>query len=59
MLWEWRTGLPRLSTINASASTLELTTGDADTPDTVPRLETTSAFRTLGVYISPFGSPAK
>jgi hypothetical protein len=48
-----------LSTNSYAPSTLQLTTGYDTQPVTVPRIATTEAFQTLGVYIMPSGSQTK
>jgi hypothetical protein len=48
--WKWTKGVPSLSMNSYVPSTLQLTTRYDTQPVTVPRIATTEAFRTLGVY---------
>jgi len=57
--WQWKNGVPRLATILQSPSALPLTNGYETTLVEAPRIEPTSAFQTLGVYISPTGDQKK
>jgi hypothetical protein len=59
MHWVWNKDKPRLATISQTSSSLHLTSGYSATPKTIPRIESTTAFRTLGVYISPSGCQKK
>ncbi len=59
MTWLWKQGNTHLAPIAKTPAILPLTTGYADVPDLVPRIEVGSAFRTLGVYITPNGSQLK
>jgi hypothetical protein len=56
--WSWsKSGNPKLKTIIQSKGSLLLTSGqDTSLHLTVPRIETTASFRTLGTYISPSGN---
>jgi hypothetical protein len=56
--WTWnKSGNAKLKTIQQSPSILQLTSGrDTTIPVTVPRIETSASFRTLGAHISPSGS---
>ena len=56
--WVWtKSGTAKLATIKASPRVIRLTEGSStDDPITVPRIEATSSYRTLGVRISPSGS---
>ncbi len=52
MAWKWRNGIPSLATINDSQAMLQLSEGLAtDNLVTVPRIEPTSTFHTLGAYV--------
>jgi ribonuclease HI len=55
MQWLWKQGIPKLATIREAPATIALTTGENPLPDTVPRIEPTQGFRTLGVYLTPSG----
>jgi hypothetical protein len=59
MHWAWNNNKPRLATIAQTPRSLCLTTGYTATPKNIPRIEGTTAFRTLGVYISPSGCHKK
>jgi hypothetical protein len=57
--WIWRQGIPRLATIRSTPAGLELTTGHHFIPETVPRIESSQPFCSLGVYIAGSGNQAK
>lgn len=59
LAWVWKNGTPKLVTTKSAPGEMELTSGSSTTLTTVPRLEVTDSFRTLGVYISPSGSQLK
>jgi hypothetical protein len=48
-----------LATIRSTPAGLELTTGHHFIPETVPRIESSQPFHTLGVYIAGSGNQAK
>lgn len=52
----WKNGIPQLATVSQSPAHLALTTGTSTLLDHVPRLEATTGFRTLGVYVTPSGN---
>jgi hypothetical protein len=54
--WCWVHGKPVLQTSSTAPATLQMTSEGDPTLITIPCIETTSSFRTLGVYISPSGS---
>jgi hypothetical protein len=56
MSWIWKNGVPQLTTARQSPATMSLTTGVSPLADTVPRIEPTTCFRTLGVYITLSGN---
>ncbi len=58
MSWKWsQAGSATLRTISSAPGTLFLTSGnELQTTVEVPRIETTSSYRTLGVRLSPSGS---
>jgi len=56
MTWMWKNGIPQLATVSQSPAHLALTTGTSTLLDHVPRLEATTGFRTLGVYVTPSGN---
>jgi hypothetical protein len=55
MTWHWKKGKATLATTPLSPASLSLTAGYSTSPEVIPRLDTTEAYRTLGVYISPSG----
>jgi hypothetical protein len=55
MSWKQMKGYPTLASIPQAPGDLTLTAGYGQTPEPIPRIEPTSAFRTLGVHISPSG----
>jgi hypothetical protein len=57
--WIWKNGIPRLATIKTTPAGLELTTGHNNIPESVPRIEPTQSFCTLGVYIAGSGKQTK
>jgi len=57
--WIWKNGIPSWATIKTTPAGLELTTGHNEIPQTVPRIEPTQSFRTLGVYIAGSGKHTK
>jgi hypothetical protein len=57
--WNWRNGQPKLASISQRPITLSITSGHNNLPETLPRIEPTAAFRTLGVYISASGCQKK
>jgi hypothetical protein len=59
MTWIWNKGIPTLAPTSCHPGRLELTSGYTTTLETVPRLELTVAYQTLGVYISPSGAQKK
>jgi len=57
MHWTWKDGTPILATEKTLPATLQLTSGSSvETPVTIPRIEPTTTYRTLGVHITPTGS---
>lgn len=56
MTWTWKKGRASLATIDQSPAHLCLTTGYDTTPATIPRINPSQPFCTLGVHISPSGS---
>jgi hypothetical protein len=55
--WEWKDGRAKLCTSITAPGNLQMTSeGELDKYITIPRIEPTSSFRTLGVHISPSGS---
>jgi hypothetical protein len=57
--WVWTNGVPKLVTTKTAPGIMELTSGSSTSPTTVPRLDPTDSFRTLGAYLSPSGSQTK
>ncbi len=57
--WIWRSGKSTLCTIANTPAELKLTTGYSASPVAVPRIDPHTAYRTLGVYISPSGLQAQ
>jgi hypothetical protein len=57
--WVWKKGIPKIATSTTAPGKMELTSGYSSTTTTVPRIEPSDSFRTLGVYISPSGSQLK
>jgi hypothetical protein len=57
--WTWKGGQPKLNTSSITFPRLSLTTGNDTRTETVPYLSPHSAYRTLGVYVSPSGSQKK
>jgi hypothetical protein len=55
----WKNGQPIPAPISKAPGNMDLTSGYNTFPTTVPHIEVTEAFRTLGVYISPSGSQQK
>jgi hypothetical protein len=56
--WTWRDGKPILATTQSLPASLKLTAGYLlTTPVEIKRIEPHSSYRTLGVHISPNGSP--
>jgi hypothetical protein len=49
--WRWKNGKPILATIPQAPLDISLTSGYNTDPTRLPRIESHSAFRTLGVYI--------
>ncbi len=56
LAWRWENGKPTLHTAATAPGILQMTSENESTPITVPRIEPTSSFRTLGVHISPSGT---
>mmetsp|Transcript_7234 Transcript_7234/g.10506 ORF Transcript_7234/g.10506 Transcript_7234/m.10506 type:complete len:281 (-) Transcript_7234:3541-4383(-) len=54
--WVWKNGRAKLATKTQAPATLRLTSGDSPTMQTVPRLDPTETYRTLGVFINGSGS---
>jgi hypothetical protein len=55
--WRWTNGHATLHTELSAPGQVQMTSeGDLETLLTIPRIEPTSSFRTLGVHISPSGS---
>jgi hypothetical protein len=55
--WSWKTGGSKLNSIHDTPAEVKLTSeGDVNHKITIPRIEATSSFRTLGVHLSPSGS---
>ena len=50
--WVWKHGRARLATIAQAPGVLSLTSGDSRQKETVPRLQPTEIYRTLGVFIN-------
>ena len=59
MAWTWKNGVPKLATIQESPGELKLTTGYNAIPDEVPRIQVTTSFRTLGVFLAAPGCQKK
>lgn len=59
MTWLWKNGIPRLATTDQAPGELSLTAENSGTAEKVPRVEPTTGFHTLGVYIAPCGSQTK
>jgi hypothetical protein len=59
MAWVWRKGIPSLALTKITPGSMDLTTGSSTNKTTVPRIEISESFRTLGVHISPSGSQTK
>jgi len=59
MSWGWKNGVPYLLSNSHSAATVSLTSGYNTAPELLPRIEPSSSFRTLGVYLSPSGCQKK
>jgi hypothetical protein len=59
MTWLWKNGIPTLATIQQVQGHLSLTAGYSKHHETMPRIEPTTSFRTLGVYITPSGRQHK
>ncbi len=57
--WVWKSGKPSLCTIANTPLSIKLTTGYDTFPVKVPRIDPQTAFRTLGIHISPSGSQAQ
>jgi len=55
MSWKQTKGYPTLASIPQTPGDLTLTAWYGQTPEPIPRIEPTSAFRTLGVHTSPSG----
>ena len=56
MSWRWKGSIATLHTQLTLPAQLTMTSGQDPTPTTIPRIEPTSSFRTLGVFITPSGS---
>jgi hypothetical protein len=54
--WTWRDGKPILNTSTSFPAQLQLTAGYSTTQVVIQRIEPTTAYRTLGVHITPSGS---
>jgi len=54
--WTWRDGKPILNTSASFPAKLQLTAGYSTNPVVIQRIEPTTAYRTLGVHITPSGS---
>jgi hypothetical protein len=55
--WSWKGGKASLDSVKNTPAELYLTSeGELHTKIKIPRIETTSSFRTLGVHLSPSGS---
>jgi hypothetical protein len=59
LAWQWINGQPQLVTIDHNPATLFLIASYNHTPEILPRIEPSQAFRTLGVYISASGCQKK
>jgi hypothetical protein len=59
MTWLWKNGIPHLASIQQALGDLSLTTGYNKHHEIVPRLQPSTSFRTLGVYIAPSGRQNK
>jgi len=53
--WRWVGGKAKLHTQLTLPASLTMTAGLDNTPTTIPRIEPTQSFRTLGVYLTPSG----
>jgi hypothetical protein len=52
MAWGWKNGVPCLLSNSQSVAKVSLTSGYNTEPELLPRIEPSSSFRTLGVYLS-------
>lgn len=59
MAWLWNNGIPRLATVSQTPASMTLTTGASPILEQVPRIESSTGFRTLGVYLTPSGNYSK
>jgi hypothetical protein len=57
--WNWKTGTPTLATTAQFPADIALTSGHSSSSTQLPRIEPTSAFKTLGIYISASGCQQK
>lgn len=55
MAWQWKHGVASLVTTNQCPGELQMTSGHNENKETVPRIEPTATYRTLGVCLSPSG----
>ena len=55
MSWQWVNGKARLYTHLTLPGELKMTSGNNPSLITIPRIEPTQAFRTLGLYLTPSG----
>jgi hypothetical protein len=55
MTWLWNNGIPCLAMNSQTSASMTLTTDMSSLQELVPRIEPTSGFRTLGVYVTPSG----
>jgi hypothetical protein len=56
MSWQWSKGIAKLHTIETLPGELFMTSGPCPDQVSIPRIEPTSSFRSLGVYLTPSGN---
>jgi hypothetical protein len=59
MSWGWKNGVPFLLSNSHSVAKVSLFSGYNTEPKLLPRIEPSSSFRTLEVYLSPSGCQKK
>jgi hypothetical protein len=58
LAWDWKGSTPKLVTSTTAAAELLLTSGASMNPEAIRQIDPTQSFRTLGIHITPSGSPA-
>ena len=55
----WKQGTPKSDNKASTPANLHLTAGSNPIPETIPRIDPSESFRTLGIYLSLSGSQSR